>query len=393
MLQAISKDGKRVTLAMLPRNTLRQLRNSSTPFYCPVCKQKVIMKIGNKVIPHFAHQRKEECPSSEAGEGLYHEEGKLLLYQWLRRQGLNVQLEMYIPDIKQRPDLLLHFPDRKIAIEFQCSKIPKDEINARTEGYLQMGIVPFWILGLTRMRQLSPYVWKIDAFTRQLIHQYTPASPLTITYFCPLKKQFLQIHYLTFSQMNRAIGKMERIPLEYGRFRDLFSVPLFPKESFLQVWYKEKLRFRTKRRENLYGNELIWRQWLYSQGVYLEQLPSIVHLPVRSQFLLKVSPWNWQSRLYFKVLEKCQVGNSFSLRQCERILRPYFYSADTFPLISKKDNPIEQYLRYWEKLHIVEKRSPEIYVKLKEIPLYTTLNEAIQGDRMLIKKLIRLQLT
>ena len=125
----------------------------------------------------------------------------------------------------------------------------------------------------------------------------------------------------------------------------------------------------------------------------MEQLPSIVHLPVRSQFLLKVPPWNWQSRLYFKVLEKCQVGNSFSLRQCERILRPYFYSADTFPLISKKDNPIEQYLRYWEKLHIVEKRSPEIYVKLKEIPLYTTLEEAIQGDRMLIKKLIRLQLT
>src|SRR5699024_9424093 len=94
MLQARSKEGVLVTIATLTKTEIEKMRTK--PFFCPVCEERVIIKAGSKIIPHFSHQAKTNCVYQERGEGVYHEKGKLILYQWLNKQQLQVELEVYI---------------------------------------------------------------------------------------------------------------------------------------------------------------------------------------------------------------------------------------------------------------------------------------------------------
>src|SRR5699024_2794949 len=125
----------------------------------------VIVKAGDKVIPHFAHQSKSNCPSGEGGEGPYHEKGKLLLFNWLRSQNLDVKLEKYIKEINQRPDILLKVNKKLIAIEYQCTRIPVEQIRLRNRGYKKAGITPIWILGAKRFSRRARDEITIDDYT------------------------------------------------------------------------------------------------------------------------------------------------------------------------------------------------------------------------------------
>src|SRR5690625_1270712 len=97
MLQAKSHQGVIVTLATLTKAEIER-QKAEQQFYCPVCNRQVIIKAGSRMIPHFAHKSTLHCPSSEGGEGAYHEKGKLLLYQWLKSQHLQVELEAHLPE-------------------------------------------------------------------------------------------------------------------------------------------------------------------------------------------------------------------------------------------------------------------------------------------------------
>src|SRR5690625_1073897 len=185
MLQAKTKDGELITPAKLSRQQLARKRSET--FFCPVCEERVILKAGQQVIPHFAHVSNQICPTSSGGEGPYHEQGKLVLYEWLTKQNLEVQLEAYIPEIKQQPDLLITINQRKIAIEFQCSRISTKVIQQRNFGYMRANIQPIWILSARLFKQRTANVIHMDHFTKQFIHRFSKNYPLTIYYFCPFE--------------------------------------------------------------------------------------------------------------------------------------------------------------------------------------------------------------
>ena len=91
----------------------------SQHYFCPACKQQVQLKRGKHKIAHFAHFKHQACESFSEGETAEHLRAKNQLYQWLLQQNLPVQMEAYLPLLKQRPDLLVG----KIAIEMQCSPL------------------------------------------------------------------------------------------------------------------------------------------------------------------------------------------------------------------------------------------------------------------------------
>src|SRR5699024_6149436 len=132
MLQAKSHHGVLVTLAALTKAGIDP-QKAEQQYYCPVRKRQVIIKAGSRMITHFAHKSTLHCSSSEGGEGPYHEQGKLLLYQWLKSQHLQEELEAHLHEINQRPDLLLTINEKKIAIEFQCARIPIGQIKQRNK--------------------------------------------------------------------------------------------------------------------------------------------------------------------------------------------------------------------------------------------------------------------
>src|SRR5699024_9228468 len=123
-------------------------------FYCPQCLERVMIRAGPKTIPHFAHHRHSNCPSHK-GESEYHETGKLILFQWLKQQQLHVQLEAFLPGIKQIPDILVTINNKRIAIEFQCSKIRVSDIIQRNKGYEKLKIIPIWILGEKLLKRIN----------------------------------------------------------------------------------------------------------------------------------------------------------------------------------------------------------------------------------------------
>ncbi|RDW15984.1 competence protein CoiA [Oceanobacillus chungangensis] len=390
MLQANTAEGNAITLAMLSQNELKELKEKQPNFYCPVCKGKVIMKAGSKVIPHFAHQSIIDCPASEGGEGKYHEQGKLLLYNWLKSQMLHVELEAFIPEINQRPDILLTINNRRIAIEYQCSKIPIEQVKKRNEGYKKNEIIPIWILGENRLQRQLANHFKMDQFTLQLIHQFSPNTPLILYYFCPITLQFIMVQDLYETRIGQAIGKFKVMSLTRLNIKDFFTIDTFSNLDLFQHWKKEKFKFRMVQRKKLYGNELAWFQWLYLKGTHLEYLPSIIHLPVVSQYRMVSSTWNWQSRICIDLLERLPVGNEFSLRNCEQLLKKQLLPMENYPLIHSNDHPIKQYLNLLEQLNIIKQTSASTYQKLTPISFYNQIESAVRGDEELMNEFISL---
>lgn len=115
--------------------------------YCPGCREDLVFRQGMVNQAHFAHKCHSLCQTFSEGETRAHIEGKLLLFEWFKKEEIKVELEAYLPELNQRPDLLIKYKGRLIAIEYQCSPISKEKIKSRTEGYVRNDIKVIWILG------------------------------------------------------------------------------------------------------------------------------------------------------------------------------------------------------------------------------------------------------
>lgn len=150
-------------------------------YFCPACQHPVQVRRGKVKITHFAHLPGANCAVSE-GETSEHLIGKQQLYEWLLASCEEPQLEVYLPEINQRPDLLLKKVG--VAVEFQCSPLTIQRLQERNAGYRRLGIRPIWILGQPYHHRLSrpkitqftqyfrghPTLWHWDTSRRQLIH-------------------------------------------------------------------------------------------------------------------------------------------------------------------------------------------------------------------------------
>lgn len=383
MLQAKLKNGKLLTLASLTKQEIGKVKQDE--FFCPTCNERVFVKAGLKTVPHFAHHSKLECASND-GEGDYHAKGKLLLYNWLKNQGIDVEIEKYIPEISQRPDLFLTFRNRRIVIEYQCARIPINDLNQRNKGYLKAGITPIWILGAKHFHRLREHHFKVDQFILSFLHRFAPDFPLTLYFFCPQTSQFIIIQHIHLISSRHAIGLFNFASLKGMAFSKLFSRYKFHDRWLYQLWKKEKENFRLRQSNRLYGSELTWHKWVYEKGTHKEKLPSVVYLPVNGQYQMKTPLYNWQSRLCLELLNPLPIGATFTIQKCYHILR--FHPQDHFSLITGTESPIYQYLTLLKKLQLIEEVDFHIFKKIKEIRFHRYVEDAVREDACLMNQLI-----
>ncbi|UTW70954.1 hypothetical protein KHA80_18295 [Anaerobacillus sp. HL2] len=87
------------------------------------------------------------------------------------------QLEPYIKEAKQRPDLLVKTSNNIFAIEFQCAKISSQIFLKRTRTYQKHGYILFWILGGNQLKRVKKQLFSTQslslAFFLQLFHPRT----------------------------------------------------------------------------------------------------------------------------------------------------------------------------------------------------------------------------
>ncbi|MBO3398479.1 hypothetical protein JJB71_13120 [Clostridium perfringens] len=129
----------------------KQLREWSNKglLRCPVCRSKMIYNHGEFKIPHFKHEKNCDCPDIYS-EGVTEEhiKGIELLHNWLQKQEgvTNIELEKWISETKQRPDIYFEYENKPYVIEFQCSPIATKFLERR-ELYRLNEINDIWILG------------------------------------------------------------------------------------------------------------------------------------------------------------------------------------------------------------------------------------------------------
>lgn len=119
-------------------------------YFCPGCKERVTYKNGPQKQAHFAHYKKT-CHYFSEGETDAHVIGKKLIKLWAEKRHKQAKIEEYLPEIKQRPDVLINLRNSQLVVEYQCSPLSLDSFRKRTKGYKEHGYRIFWILGKRHM--------------------------------------------------------------------------------------------------------------------------------------------------------------------------------------------------------------------------------------------------
>lgn len=119
---------------------------------CPACGNPYEYCHGRVKTPYFRHKDKNICEDkySEA-ETQEHLNGKRDLFEWIKTQKYieNPILEGWLPDTKQRPDIMFDYKGKKYVIEYQCTPI-SSEYFERHELYQVAGINDIWICGIDK---------------------------------------------------------------------------------------------------------------------------------------------------------------------------------------------------------------------------------------------------
>ncbi|MBG9545692.1 hypothetical protein ABE29_23935 [Cytobacillus firmus] len=364
MLVASTENGVRINLIgshSIP--SLQQYREKHN-FFCPECKEKVIMKIGKKRIPHFSHSKGSECPERYERESEYHISGKVLLFKWLKKKGLNPTLEPYYPEISQRPDISVHYEGVHYALEYQCSSISEELFIKRTEAYFQAGIVPIWILAGKSIKRIGKSKISLSGFQYLFLRQ-TPSGHWVIPSFCPTTKSFINIHNIQPLTVRNACAHYDVKPIFHAEADILFD-PYFKNDINIDEWKKEVRKIKNSLSQNSGAIKNNFLQYLYSRSIAPAFLPPEIGLPVRHSPFIETSPIQWQSYLFMDIIGK---ERPFSLPQmiaafCNRV-KNNDIKIRSIPLVQtgSEIHAIKEYLDVLINLNIVKHAEKGLYKK------------------------------
>ncbi|MGG0669424.1 competence protein CoiA family protein [Lederbergia citrisecunda] len=302
ILTACSDEGRLIILSSeMERQELRRWRQTRS-FYCPQCKGPVQLKVGDIVIPHFAHRKEAACSASfSEGESQQHLNGKRLLYQLLLNGKQKVELEPTLNKISQRPDLLIKTSKTKIPIEFQCSTIPISHLEERTGGYRKAGMEPIWILHtpakLTNLAE-GVGIFQFSKFQEWFITKTSPEDDVLLT-FNPHNQTFHYFSSLLHVAGQRYIGMHRILPLHFQVFP--FARPKAPTENEMRQYSNlyESLRQKELQNRILLNRKGIKDPFLrscYEMKMLPTQLAPWIGVPIPGNWAFREADVEWQFR-------------------------------------------------------------------------------------------------
>jgi competence CoiA-like predicted nuclease len=324
-----------------------------------------------------------------------HLDGKRLLYSWAAGCGEAATLEHYLTALSQRPDIYLPGIE-PLAIEFQCSTIPEELIDARTNGYLSAGIEPVWILSGDRHRRIGGYL-RVTGFEQHTIrkspsvsrHPEDFSSSYSLCYFQPREKRVILENSLFPVSKTRFIAGEMKISLHDFRLHRLKFPPCSLSQHLFQsllLQEKKKIRLRPPWRAS---REEQWiRQQAYLRRQHFSLMPPYAGLPHECYLHLEVSPFLWQYWICL-LLQSCKKGTWFT---SEQILRKSRESGGDLMFVRRKMPlcpdysilaVIHTYLRQLAALGVVRRLSntfslgPVSLLKAESLPVLLKRDEMV----------------
>ncbi|NQD65274.1 hypothetical protein HP456_05000 [Bacillus haikouensis] len=345
------------------KEELLKLRKSSPHFLCPHCSAPLILKVGHIKIPHFAHAANKPCPYQSRNETPMHVWSKALLFKRLTQLYEDVELEYYLKNIRQIPDLFINLKGERIAIEVQCSTIPVSEVKFRTEGYRKERIHPLWILTQPVSRSIP---LKLTTF-QQAFLRFSPDLNYFLLHFEPEKKSFTIFPNLTPVSSNLFLhSKQIVIPLNEITLPISISPPGTNDSNLLKNWwgYRQKWIYNKVNYNSLRDNSFL--KEVYEEGDTIIYLPLFIGLPVIPHMgIVKNHPVEWQYYLFKDVMKKYR---SFTKEMMDNAMTRRMAKGDIemrdFPLSNGEtgmQSIISDYLALLEKVGVVSSGEGKTY--------------------------------
>lgn len=394
MFIANNHHGERFSLLEIrDKAWLLEARKSET-FFCPGCKGPVTLKLGEKRIPHFAHINVATCPSFSERESEYHLKGKLQLFNWLKPQFPTVELEPYLPKLKQRPDILLTIQNQKFAIEYQCSSISEKLFINRSSSYLRNGYTPIWILGATHLNRISAQNTKMSTF-RWLFSQHSTRFdkiPILL-YYCSVDRKFTKVSSLVPFSTNDLLANITISSLDkLTGFHQLFTIPHFNQSSLKELWLKKKQNWRNRTSPFLYKSSKRLTKELYAKRISPSCLPAEVGIPLKSLFWINTPAMIWQMYILLDSIFPLQVGDVVTFQHVYQQFQARKYKGlikiRSLPLLhtTHYSFAIMEYLHFLNEIGVLKRTGKSTFIKMREIWKIKTIEEAEKLDQVILNQ-------
>jgi competence protein CoiA len=376
LLTAITKKGKKLCLADDYKKNSLQIFRDKEEFHCPSCNEKVVLKLGDKRIYHFAHQKGAACPDYYERESEYHMEGKKQIYHWLKKLDLHPVLEQYDAAIRQRPDIVFISNNIRYAIEFQCSPIPASLFKSRTNAYLENQYIPLWILGGNQLNRKGTDIASLSGF-HYLFLRKTAINLSFIPYFCSEKRMFILLNNIQPFSPRNAIANFSFYPLDKMLLTQLFNhenTELFKTD----VWTKKLQQYKMGLSHYQPARKRPFLKFLYEKGLNPFLLPAEVGLPVQNASFIETSPVIWQAYLFADLLHQRTPGDTFSFGEaCHRFnkrRRSKEILTRELPLLKGENYTlvIREYLDLLVKVGVLSETGKSCYRMKKNIEIPST---------------------
>lgn len=215
-----------------------------------------------------------------------HARGKQQIFKWAQAQGWQPQMEVYLSEIAQRPDVLVQINGQPVALEFQCSPLSVQRLRERNDGYHRLGIAVYWLLGPTYYRHLRGGM--VSQFT-----QLCASHPQLAFWRLDFQQiEFRQNYYQPVLRRHMA------------NTADL----LLHQTQMLQ----RHMRYRDRRWRSLVNQ-------VYLSGHQLSACPLVAHPLVPQWPLLDQGELYWRLRIILK-MTICQTGMTWQRREWDHWL-------------------------------------------------------------------------
>jgi len=372
----VAQNSKNEYIHLASQNwTKDQLQNlkKEDSFQCPACKSPVKLKAGKVRIPHFAHISNQKCLVDSEPESMYHLKGKVQLFHWLKKQEIPCELEKYFPSIKQRADLFVD----KYPIEYQCSQIPVEQIQARTRGYQNENNIPIWILGSKLLSRNKSMEYRLTPFHWQFTRLDKEGQPFLLTYCSSLQSFILLQKIIPFTKQI-FFAETTLFPLNQLTISQILIPPkLCPSAAFYQMWLKKVHLFRQTPKSFRSKREKMLQSLIYeSYGIPLTLLPSEAFIPLKEGWKIEEAVYVWQS-LVLVTIEKLQ-DKVFHLRKIKWYLNRYVGTLVTRQ--EDMERVLKQYLDFLVKVKLLDSIGPFSYRKKMPIFRQQHIEQLMKND-------------
>ena len=253
----------------------------SERYYCPICKEQLILRCGIKVTPHFAHPSGQIHLKHKGGETEQHLKMKQGLFEILTQYYENVRLEPYLSSIRQIPDITIN---QRWAIEIQLSPIDVETMQLRTAGLRGIGYKVVWVTEIPK-RNKGTYYFS-QRHQASIIPQTRSLYCIDAITFAPYK-----ISQLTPLASKTFRGEISQIPLEQW-LDDMIDAPTsFVPIRKLSQNYIEKFISNCRRKKSVLEPHLSLIYQLQLSDAQVYKLTGFI-FPEQLYFL--THPIHWQ---------------------------------------------------------------------------------------------------